>query len=45
MITTFKALSALLCYPSEELQGAAAEIRAALRDEAVVPAPRGGRST
>ncbi len=38
MIGTFKALSALLSYPSAELQDAIGEIGAILKDEAVVPA-------
>jgi nitrate reductase delta subunit len=37
MAGTFKALSALISYPSEELQGAAAELRATLDAEALVP--------
>jgi nitrate reductase delta subunit len=37
MAQTFKVLSALLSYPTEELQEAADELRAALRDEALLP--------
>ena len=37
MAATFKALSALLSYPTAELQEAAGEIRGALRAEAIVP--------
>ncbi|WP_372841007.1 nitrate reductase molybdenum cofactor assembly chaperone [Phaeovulum sp.] len=40
MIGTFKALSALLSYPSAELQDAMDEIRAVLVDEAVLPPAR-----
>jgi nitrate reductase delta subunit len=36
MAKTFKVLSALLSYPTEELQGAAEELRSALRDEALL---------
>lgn len=38
MARTFKALSALLAYPTEELVAAVPEIRAALRRERIVPA-------
>ncbi len=38
MIRTFKVLSVLLTYPSEELQAATPDIRAALRDEGILPA-------
>lgn len=37
MAQTFKVLSALLSYPAEELQEAADELCAALRDEALLP--------
>ena len=37
MTTTFKALSALLSYPTEDLQAAAKEIRVELAKEALVP--------
>lgn len=37
MAQTFKVLSALLSYPAEELQDAADELCAALRDEALLP--------
>jgi nitrate reductase delta subunit len=37
MAKTFKALSALLSYPTEDLQDAAGELRAALREEALLP--------
>ncbi len=37
MIRTLKVLSALLTYPNEELQAAAADLRAALRNEGMVP--------
>lgn len=37
MAKTFKVLSALLSYPAEGLQEAAEELRAALRDEALLP--------
>jgi len=37
MAQTFKVLSALLAYPTEELQEAADELCAALRDEALLP--------
>jgi len=40
MIRTFKALSALLSYPSAELQAAAPEIRAALAAEGLLPPER-----
>lgn len=39
MKNTFKALSALLSYPTAELQGAAGLIRILLREEAIVPKP------
>ncbi len=38
MTKTFKALSALLSYPTQELQGAAGDLRSALRNENLVPA-------
>jgi nitrate reductase delta subunit len=38
MATTFKALSALLTYPGEDLQAAAGEIRDAIRSEGLVDA-------
>jgi len=41
-IATFKVLSALLSYPTEELQRAAAEMRTALRNEATIPLVTGG---
>jgi nitrate reductase delta subunit len=37
MATTFKVLSALLSYPTEELQQAGDELHAALREEALLP--------
>jgi nitrate reductase molybdenum cofactor assembly chaperone NarJ/NarW len=37
MAKTFKALSALLSYPSEELQAAAPDLRAVLKEEGLVP--------
>jgi nitrate reductase delta subunit len=37
MMSTFKALSALLSYPTEDLQKAAGIIRILLREEAIVP--------
>ena len=37
MTMTFKALSALMSYPTEELQVSANELRDALRTEAIVP--------
>ncbi len=40
MTRTFKALSALLTYPSSELQAAIPDIRAVLTEEAVLPPPR-----
>ncbi|MDF1587042.1 nitrate reductase molybdenum cofactor assembly chaperone [Marinimicrococcus flavescens] len=40
MARTFKALSALLSYPTAELCGAAGELRTALRGEALVPSRR-----
>ena len=36
MIRTFKVLSALISYPSVELQAAAPDMRAALRDEGII---------
>ena len=39
MARTWRALAALLSYPTEELQAAAADIAAVLADEGVVPAP------
>ncbi len=39
MIITFKALSALLSYPSDALQAAVPEIRQVLADEAILPSP------
>ncbi|MEC5290264.1 nitrate reductase molybdenum cofactor assembly chaperone [Aurantimonas sp. C2-6-R+9] len=39
MTRTFKALSALLTYPSSELQAAIPDIRAVLAEEAVLPPP------
>jgi nitrate reductase delta subunit len=36
MVATFKALSALLAYPSQELQQAAPELRAAVSEEGIV---------
>ncbi|WP_417414707.1 nitrate reductase molybdenum cofactor assembly chaperone [Hoeflea sp.] len=40
MSRTFKALSALLCYPTEDLQAAIGEIRTILADEAVLTPPQ-----
>ncbi len=40
MVATFKALSALLSYPSEELVSSASELRAALVDEGLVVSDR-----
>lgn len=40
MTRTYKVLSALLCYPTAELKGAVGELRAALHEEALLPAPR-----
>ena len=39
MARTWRALGALLSYPTEELQGGTGEIAAALADEDIVPAP------
>jgi nitrate reductase delta subunit len=38
MTRTFKALSALLCYPRDDLQAAISEIRSVLEDEAILSA-------
>ncbi len=38
MVMTFKALSALLSYPTAELKESAGDIRAALREDGIVPA-------
>jgi nitrate reductase delta subunit len=40
MARTYRALAALLSYPTEALQAATGEIAAVLADEAIVPAPR-----
>jgi nitrate reductase delta subunit len=37
MISTFKVLSSLLTYPTQELQDACEELRIAVRDEGIVP--------
>ena len=38
MSNTYKALSALLSYPTQEIKDAAAEIRRAIHDEKLTPA-------
>ncbi len=40
MVRTWRALGALLSYPTEELQAATAEIATALREEGIIPAPQ-----
>ncbi len=44
MATTFKALSALLSYPTVELQQATGELLDALRDEALLSSAASGGS-